>query len=104
MKNSMYMIGNSSAGVREAEVYGIPTIDIGTRQQNRYQNKDIVHVAPDKTKILNGIKHVKNKKIKSKTNFGDVLNSSAEFYKILKTKSLWKTPVQKLFIDLDSHE
>ena len=104
MKNSMYVIGNSSAGVREAEVYGIPAIDIGTRQQNRYQNKDIVHVAPDKTKILNGIRHIKNKKIKSKIHFGDVLNSSTQFHKILKTKSLWKTPVQKLFIDLDSHE
>ena len=101
MKNSMYIIGNSSAGVREAEVYGIPAIDIGTRQHKRYQNKDIVHVSPDRTKILNGIKRVKNKKIKPKIHFGDILNSSAQFHKILKTKSLWKISVQKLFVDLD---
>ena len=101
MKNAMYVIGNSSAGVREAEVYGIPTIDIGTRQQKRYKNKDIVHVSPDKTKILKAIKHVKNKKIKPKIHFGDILNSSAQFHKILKTKSLWKISVQKLFVDLD---
>ena len=101
MKNSLYIIGNSSAGVREAEVYGIPAIDIGTRQHKRYHNKDIVHVSPERKKILNGIKLVKSRKISPKIHFGEVVNSSREFYKILRNKSMWNMPVQKLFIDLD---
>ncbi len=36
LKNADFMIGNSSAGVREACVYGTPAIDVGTRQNGRY--------------------------------------------------------------------
>jgi UDP-N-acetylglucosamine 2-epimerase (hydrolysing) len=101
MKNSKYIIGNSSAGVREAEVYGIPTIDIGSRQKNRYKNKDIIHVEPNKTKIQAAIKNIKNKKLKNKNSFGNVVNSSGKFYKILKSNDIWKISHQKEFIDLN---
>ena len=101
MKNSKYIIGNSSAGVREAEVYGIPAIDIGSRQKNRYKNKDIIHVEPNKSKIQNAIKNIQKKKIKTKNSFGDVLNSSEQFYKILKSDDIWKISHQKQFIDLN---
>ena len=36
LKNAELIIGNSSAGIREAPVFGVPTINIGTRQNNRY--------------------------------------------------------------------
>ena len=35
LKNSNYIIGNSSAGIREAPFYGINCINVGTRQNNR---------------------------------------------------------------------
>ncbi|MDP5360621.1 MAG: UDP-N-acetyl glucosamine 2-epimerase, partial [Paracoccaceae bacterium] len=35
MKNASAMVGNSSAGVREAPFIGLPSLDIGTRQTNR---------------------------------------------------------------------
>jgi UDP-N-acetylglucosamine 2-epimerase (hydrolysing) len=35
MKNAAVMVGNSSAGVREAPFLGLPSLDIGTRQTNR---------------------------------------------------------------------
>jgi UDP-N-acetylglucosamine 2-epimerase (hydrolysing) len=35
MKNAACMVGNSSAGVREAPFLGLPSLDIGTRQSNR---------------------------------------------------------------------
>ena len=43
LNKSKFIIGNSSAGIREAPYYNIPTIDIGTRQNNR-RNKIIVDV------------------------------------------------------------
>ena len=39
LKNSSCLIGNSSAGIREACVYGTPVINIGTRQQYRIDKK-----------------------------------------------------------------
>ena len=35
MKSAACMVGNSSAGVREAPFLGLPSLDIGTRQANR---------------------------------------------------------------------
>ena len=35
LKNCHFIIGNSSSGIIEAPYYGIPTINIGDRQQNR---------------------------------------------------------------------
>jgi UDP-N-acetylglucosamine 2-epimerase (hydrolysing) len=43
LKHAQFIIGNSSAGIREAPVYGVPTIDIGTRQQGRYAGKSIIN-------------------------------------------------------------
>lgn len=39
LKNCRCLIGNSSAGIREACVYGTPVINIGTRQQYRLNSK-----------------------------------------------------------------
>ena len=48
LKHARYIIGNSSAGIREAPVYGIPTIDVGTRQEGRRAGRSIVNVrSPD---------------------------------------------------------
>lgn len=41
MKNSAVMVGNSSAGVREAPFMGLPSLDVGTRQNDRSQAPSI---------------------------------------------------------------
>ena len=41
LKNSEFIIGNSSSGIREAPVYGIKTINLGERQKNRTDNSFI---------------------------------------------------------------
>jgi UDP-N-acetylglucosamine 2-epimerase (hydrolysing) len=43
-KSSQFIIGNSSAGIREAPYYGIPIINVRTRQQNRVIDADIINV------------------------------------------------------------
>ncbi len=100
LKNCEFIIGNSSVGVREGEVYGIPSINIGSRQNNRNQNKDIINVEPNKTQILNAINMIKNKKIKKSQFFNPVKNSSKKFHKILKSNGVWKVSNQKQFVDL----
>ena len=44
LKESDFIIGNSSAGVREAPFYGIPTINLGDRQNNRADGDSIFNV------------------------------------------------------------
>ena len=61
LKKASVIIGNSSAGIRESGVYGIPAIDIGTRQQGRYsirKLKNIQHVTENRNEILAAIENV----------------------------------------------
>ena len=48
LKHAKFILGNSSAAVREAEVFGTPAINIGSRQKNRSKNKEIINVEPKK--------------------------------------------------------
>ena len=60
LKHADFMIGNSSAGVRESSVYGIPAIDIGSRQEGRYsleEARNLQHVDESREEILEAIGH-----------------------------------------------
>jgi len=100
LKNSNFIIGNSSAGIREAPVYGVPTINIGTRQHSRSTNKKIINVSEKVVEILQAIESVNNKKISSIKEFGEG-NSCEKFYKILLNDKIWKISLQKMFVDID---
>ena len=60
LKETKFIIGNSSAGVREAPYYKVPTIDIGTRQYNRGQANSIMNVAYDSEEILLVINNIQS--------------------------------------------
>lgn len=45
LRHSRGLIGNSSVGVREAGVLGLPTVDIGGRQANRERHDNVVNLA-----------------------------------------------------------
>jgi UDP-N-acetylglucosamine 2-epimerase (hydrolysing) len=99
IKNSIFIIGNSSAGIREAPYYNLPTINIGTRQENRAQHSHIIHTNYDVISILSAINNCKSVKFKiSKSKFGKG-KSAALFINSLKELILYKE-VQKRFIDL----
>ena len=99
LKNSEFIIGNSSVGIRESGVYGIPAINIGSRQQNRTKNKMVTNVDPNASQIKMEIKKVNKKILKPNYEFGDG-KSSKKFLKILKDKKSWGIKVQKSFVDL----
>ena len=95
LKNCSFVIGNSSLGIRETGIYGIPAINIGTRQSGRYDlsvQKNVCCVKENKKEILNAIKEVDGHRYKSKV-FGDG-KSDKKIHKILKDKNLWKTNIQ----------
>lgn len=100
LKNATFIIGNSSAGIQEAPVYGVPTINVGTRQLNRFNHESIFNVGYLKGEILAGIKEAVNAgKFKPCHNFGHG-DSARRFMEILKSSDLWSTSTQKQFNDI----
>jgi UDP-N-acetylglucosamine 2-epimerase (hydrolysing) len=58
LKNAKFIIGNSSAGVREAAYYGVPAVNIGTRQLNRNENELILNTPYDKSAIIRAMQAI----------------------------------------------
>lgn len=70
LAHSVCIIGNSSSGIREAASFGVPTINLGTRQCNREKNENVVDILADSS---NDIKYaitecIRNKGLYSKNN------------------------------------
>ena len=102
LKNAEFIIGNSSAGIRESGVYGVPAIDIGTRQQGRFtpsKNTNIQHVSEDVTEIVEAINQSPYYKTPSLL-FGKG-DSTKQFLNIVKQPSFWSIGIQKHFVDMD---
>lgn len=98
LKNADFIIGNSSAGIREAAIYGIPAIDLGTRQKGRYEvgaSPNIQHTAEIKNEILDAIAKINEHRFFSKQ-FGDG-KSTERFYELLCNPATWKVELQKRF-------
>jgi UDP-hydrolysing UDP-N-acetyl-D-glucosamine 2-epimerase len=47
MAHCVCMIGNSSAGIREAASFGVPVINIGYRQIDRERNENVIDIGDD---------------------------------------------------------
>lgn len=101
LKKAKFIIGNSSAGIREAPYYGIPIINIGTRQQNRTLNADIINVDYQKENIIKALHSVINHKISPTANDFGKGNSSELFLNSLLSSKIWEINHQKKFKNID---
>ncbi len=100
MKNASCMIGNSSAGVREAPFLGLPSLDIGTRQTNRAQSGSVFSCAANNRKTIDafltdnwGHRHAPH------TGFGEG-RAAERFVEILQDDDFWSQGLQKAFHDI----
>ena len=102
LKNADFIIGNSSAGVRESGVYGIPAIDVGSRQQGRYSCdviKNIQHVDEDENDIVSAISMIdKYKQYCIEFGNGD---SAHKFVETISDENFWNIRIQKDFVDIN---
>jgi len=100
LKHCKFIIGNSSTGIREAPYYQIPTINLGSRQNNRVVSNSIKSIELIKEDILNAINEVSELEVKQRdVDFGNG-ESDIKFLSILKSKELWKISNQKQFRDI----
>ena len=101
LKNAEYIIGNSSAGIREAPVYGKYSINVGSRQNERFIYHTILNVDFNQHDILAAISGLKNMPIPTNCYaFGDG-NSARKFREMLEGEEIWQYPIQKQFYDLN---
>ena len=99
LSGKMILIGNSSSGIHEAASFKVPVINIGTRQNGRYQPKNIINVNYNSAEIFKAIIKAKSDKFKSKIKkiknpYGDG-NSSVKIIRIIKKLKLKNFNTQK---------
>jgi UDP-N-acetylglucosamine 2-epimerase (hydrolysing) len=100
MKNAACMIGNSSAGVREAPFLGIPSLDVGSRQTNRAQAPSLRHAAADDgAAIAAFLAEEWGRSYPRHTAFGEG-RAADRFVAVLKDEAFWEAPLQKAFRDI----
>jgi len=100
LKNAKYLLGNSSAGIHEAPVIGIPSVNIGSRQNNRFQHDSIINCEDTTSSILEAIKIAKSMKCIDKSNYFGDGSSKENFLKIISSEEIWTIPSQKVFYDI----
>ena len=103
LKNSQIIVGNSSAGVREAPFLGISTINIGSRQFRRGDAKSIKNFDVFNNEQLDKVieKHW-GKSFHADNSFGTG-QSAKKFTKILNSKKIWELSLQKAFFDTSNN-
>ena len=102
-RNIWAIVGNSSSGIHEASTFGIPSVNIGTRQQDRERALNVIDVGYSKKEIKNGIQKAlfddsfRSNILNIKNPYG-VGDSSKKIVKILKSINL-EGIVQKRFYE-----
>jgi UDP-N-acetylglucosamine 2-epimerase (hydrolysing) len=97
MRHASAVIGNSSAGVREAPFLGVPSLDIGTRQHQRASATSLVHSSAfDEETIKSFLDNHWGKRFDSNAGFGKG-GAAQAFVEVLQTNAFWSNGLQKTF-------
>ena len=99
LKVADVLVGNSSAGIHEAPSFGLPAVNIGTRQQFRERGKNVLDVSCNKNAIKNAVKKALfdekfKRSVRLAKNPYDFGKAAPKIVKILETIKL--PPVQKV--------
>jgi UDP-N-acetylglucosamine 2-epimerase (hydrolysing) len=99
MKNAACMVGNSSAGVREAPFLGLPSLDIGSRQSNRSDAPSVTACeAADRAVILDFLHTHWGRQAMPHDGFGQG-RAARRFVQTLARPEFWALSLQKAFRD-----
>jgi len=99
LKDALFIIGNSSAGVRESPVYGVYSINIEGRQKKRFIYESIINVDGTEASIKKALESIKDMPRREPSYHFGKGDSASLFMAALKSKKLWNIPKQKQFID-----
>jgi len=100
LKHARMLVGNSSAGIREAPYYGIPSVDIGNRQNNRGKAASIISCGYTQDEMSIALQQAAALGPMAPTRDFGAGDSDSQFLDILRSDAFWGRPIQKAFIDL----
>jgi len=97
-------VGNSSSGIIEALSFGLPVVNIGTRQQGRMRGKNVIDVGYGRDEIIEGIKKAIASEFRDNlcglpNPYGDG-HASARIVNHFKGVSLDHSLIKKRFVDM----
>lgn len=104
LKYAAFVLGNSSSGLIEAPSFGIPTINIGNRQQGRLQGESVINCKPEKEDILHAVDMALSARVRSKAAnginlYGDGKTSERICKAIKEFLALGRIDPKKRFVD-----
>ena len=72
VRNAACMVGNSSVGIRECSYFGVPSVNIGNRQQSRERGPNVIDVDTDADSIADAIRtQLQHGRYQRSTLYGD---------------------------------
>jgi UDP-N-acetylglucosamine 2-epimerase (hydrolysing) len=98
LRHASAIVGNSSSGIHEAPVYGVPTVNVGSRQRNRFAHPSIEDVPFESDAVVAALERVWGRRYEASEHFG-AGTSAATFVSILREPATWQTTVLKQFND-----
>jgi UDP-N-acetylglucosamine 2-epimerase (hydrolysing) len=99
MKNAKAMVGNSSAGVREAPFIGLPSLDVGTRQTNRAKSPSVFFSSAFDADTIDAFLNTQWGKAYPRDDAFGGGSAAKRFVEVLNDPSFWATSLQKTFTD-----
>ncbi len=96
LRGSKCLVGNSSAGIKEASFFGVPVVNIGTRQQGRTRAENVLDIGYDKEAIKSAIQQQMAHGLYQPSHLYYKLGTTQRIVEILKTVPLY---TQKHFHD-----
>jgi UDP-N-acetylglucosamine 2-epimerase (hydrolysing) len=97
MRHAAVMVGNSSAGVREAPFLGLPSLDVGSRQNRRAAAPSITAVSAFDTEAIDHfLAHAWGRRFAPDHSFGTG-HAAEAFVQVLAQPAFWDRSLQKAF-------
>lgn len=101
LRNAQFLLGNSSAGIRECPVFGVSTINVSSRQNGRGASPCITNVPGECAEIRASINAIWDAGAQHEPDLNYGAGNSAElFLSALRQESFWRVSTQKLFNDI----
>lgn len=100
LRHADFIMGNSSSGVRESGFYGVPCINLGSRQSGRSKSLSVIHSGFSTPELQASIQSALSQDRAVEAHFGKG-ESADRFSSVLLRESTWSTPLQKSFLDIE---
>lgn len=90
LKHCEFVIGNSSSAIVEAPSFGVPSINIGSRQQGRTQAESVINCDPDIEAIMSAINIAKSENFREESKrVKNPYQKENSTYNIMRTIEEW---------------